>query len=82
MNDSPLQHRVPEEFWKALALTLLGVVITLIGCIYTQDQNRVTKSDLAPIEQSVTQTEQQVHTMSEQFNFLEGQLRAKKVIEK
>ena len=68
--------------WKAATLILAGIVISLLGCIYTQDQNRATKSDLVPIAENVATTQAQVQTMSQQFNYLEGQLRAKKMIEK
>jgi hypothetical protein len=67
--------------WKAIALVLAGVVISLLGCIWNQSQDRATKADLVPIAQNVSITQTQVQTLNEQFQFLEGQLRAKKVIE-
>ena len=60
----------------------MGVVFTLVGCVYSRDQNSVTKADLAPITQSTSATEQKVNLMSQDLSFLQGELKAKKIIEK
>ena len=68
--------------WRTIAIGMGGVILTLLGCIYNMDGNRATKQDLVPIADSARGTEAKVDTLSQQFNYLEGQLRAKKVIER
>jgi hypothetical protein len=80
VSDEQTGPKVPLEFWRALALTLLGVVFTLCGCIYTQDRDHVTKQDLTPIASNVSDTQQQVAEMKREVEFMRGQLVAKRVI--
>lgn len=62
-------------------MVLTGIVLSLLGCIYTQDQNRVTKADVDSIAATVQKTQADVNTMSRQFEYLQGQLQAKNVID-
>jgi hypothetical protein len=80
MNDVLSQPKAPLEFWRALALTLMGVTFTLCGCIYSEDRDHLTKQDIVPIAANIHDTQEKVDEMRDQLNMMRGQLVAKRVI--
>jgi hypothetical protein len=80
VSDDTSLSKAPADFWRTFALTLLGVVITLCGCIYSQDRDHLTKQDLTPVAQNVQDTQQQVYELKREVEFMRGQLVAKRVI--
>lgn len=69
-------------FWRTVAIVLMGIVSTLCLCVYNTNRTAVTKEDLIPIQTTVSDTQGKVNQMSLDLSYLQGQLKAKRILER
>lgn len=79
MSDNPAGT---TDVWKSATLILVGIVISLVACIWNQNRDMATKQDLVVITTSIQAMQTQVNTMSERVAEMHGEDEAKKAMAK